>query len=410
MEENMASISLKHIKKVFAGGVEAVKDFNLEIADKEFIVFVGPSGCGKTTVLRMIAGLEEPSEGEIFIGSKSVHNLPPKDRNISMVFQSYALFPHLTVYENIAFGLRARKTPKSEIEEKVQKASKILSISHLLDRKPKQLSGGERQRVAMGRAIVRNPNVFLMDEPLANLDALLRVEMRAELSILHSELQNTFIFVTHDQMEAMTLADRIVVMKDGEIQQVGTPKEIYNHPQNKFVAGFIGTPQMNFLRKEIGGRKYDIGVRPESVHIVRIGEYSEQDGGTRSGDTNDAIGCADDFGAHQDGAHGDGAYKDGAHPENSKNSETMSASRSWSERIKCTVEIVELLGQEIILYLRMQDGEFEGEDRKIVARANPDLPVKPGDTVYVRLDRNKLTYFDIDTGMAVEVIPVKNVE
>lgn len=391
----MASISLKHIKKVFAGGVEAVKDFNLEIADKEFIVFVGPSGCGKTTVLRMIAGLEEPSEGEIFIGSKSVHNLPPKDRNISMVFQSYALFPHLTVYENIAFGLRARKTPKSEIEEKVQKASKILSISHLLDRKPKQLSGGERQRVAMGRAIVRNPNVFLMDEPLANLDALLRVEMRAELSILHSELQNTFIFVTHDQMEAMTLADRIVVMKDGEIQQVGTPKEIYNHPQNKFVAGFIGTPQMNFLRKEIGGRKYDIGVRPESVHIVRIGEYSEQDGGTRSGDTNDAIGCADDFGAHQ---------------ENPQNFEPISASRFRGEGMRYIVEIVELLGQEIILYLRMQDGEFEGEDRKIVARANPDLPVKPGDTVYVRLDRNKLTYFDIDTGMAVEVIPVKNVE
>lgn len=400
MEENMASISLKHIKKVFAGGVEAVKDFNLEIADKEFIVFVGPSGCGKTTVLRMIAGLEEPSEGEIFIGSKSVHNLPPKDRNISMVFQSYALFPHLTVYENIAFGLRARKTPKSEIEEKVQKASKNLSISHLLDRKPKQLSGGERQRVAMGRAIVRNPNVFLMDEPLANLDALLRVEMRAELSILHSELQNTFIFVTHDQMEAMTLADRIVVMKDGEIQQVGTPKEIYNHPQNKFVAGFIGTPQMNFLRKEIGGRKYDIGVRPESVHIVRIGEYSEQDGGTRSGDTNDAIGCAQDL-----VVYGDGAYK-----ENPQNFEPISASRFRGEGMRCIVEIVELLGQEIILYLRMQDGEFEGEDRKIVARANPDLPVKPGDTVYVRLDRNKLTYFDIDTGMAVEVIPVKNVE
>ncbi|MDO4754449.1 MAG: ABC transporter ATP-binding protein [Bacillota bacterium] len=368
----MASITLKHIKKVFAGDVAVVKDFNLEIADKEFIVFVGPSGCGKTTVLRMIAGLEEPTEGDILIGGESVLNLPPKDRNISMVFQSYALFPHLTVYENIAFGLRARKTPKSEIEEKVRTASKILSISHLLDRKPKQLSGGERQRVAMGRAIVRNPNVFLMDEPLANLDALLRVEMRAELSLLHSRLQNTFIFVTHDQTEAMTLADRIVVMKDGVIQQVGTPKEIYNRPVNRFVAGFIGTPQMNFLRREIDGKLYDVGIRPEAIHVVGVGEQASEQSSETASDTASV-------------------------------QKFNTASEQAADEIRCVVEIVELLGQEIILYLKIEDENFKSETRSIVARANPDLSLCPGDIVRVRPDERKQIYFDVDTGNAVAV-------
>lgn len=395
----MASISIRNITKVFPNGTEAVKDFNLEIADREFIVFVGPSGCGKTTVLRMVAGLEEPTSGEILIDGKTVNDLPPKDRNISMVFQSYALFPHLTVYENIAFGLRARKTPKAEIDALVKKAASVLSIDHLLSRKPKQLSGGERQRVAMGRAIVRNPNVFLMDEPLANLDALLRVEMRAELSLLHSQLKGTFVFVTHDQIEAMTLADRIVVMKSGVVQQVGTPKEIYNNPINKFVAGFIGSPQMNFIKC---GEGVEAGIRPEAVVVHE-----------------------------QDDAEG--------------------------RRIKCRVEITELLGQEIILYLHIEDADFEkkfeinylkdkkiiasgdtfndasdiasesasggtstgadisevtsgvtsdekktdekkSETIKLVARVKPDSNLKVGDTVFVEFDEKKLCYFDAKTG------------
>ena len=242
----MAGLKLKHIDKVYENSeFKAVNDFNLEIKDREFIVFVGPSGCGKSTTLRMIAGLEEISGGELYIDDKKVNDVAPKDRDIAMVFQNYALYPHMTVYENMAFGLKLRKLPKAEIDQKVREAAKILDIEHLLERKPKALSGGQRQRVAMGRAIVRSPKVFLMDEPLSNLDAKLRVQMRIEISKLYNKLNTTFIYVTHDQTEAMTLGTRIVVMKDGVIQQVASPTEIYNNPANLFVAGFIGSPQMN---------------------------------------------------------------------------------------------------------------------------------------------------------------------
>ncbi len=247
----MANLSLQHIYKIYQGDVTAVKDFNLEIEDKEFIVFVGPSGCGKSTTLRMIAGLEDISKGELYIGDKLVNDVEPKERDIAMVFQNYALYPHMTVFDNMAFALKLRKVPKAEIEQKVTEAAKILDIEHLLKRKPKALSGGQRQRVALGRAIVRQPKVFLMDEPLSNLDAKLRVQMRTEIIKLYRKLQTTFIYVTHDQVEAMTMGTRIVVMKDGVIQQVDSPQNIYNYPANLFVAGFIGSPQMNFLEGKV---------------------------------------------------------------------------------------------------------------------------------------------------------------
>ncbi|MEG1482169.1 ABC transporter ATP-binding protein [Clostridium sp.] len=244
----MAGLVLKNIEKIYENGFKAVNDFNLEINDREFIVFVGPSGCGKSTTLRMIAGLEEISNGELYIDDKLINDVAPKERDIAMVFQNYALYPHMTVFENMSFALKLRKTPKDEINKKVREAARILDIEHLLDRKPKALSGGQRQRVAMGRAIVRQPKVFLMDEPLSNLDAKLRVQMRTEIAKLYNELKTTFIYVTHDQTEAMTLGTRIVVMKDGIVQQIASPKEIYSHPKNLFVAGFIGSPQMNILK------------------------------------------------------------------------------------------------------------------------------------------------------------------
>ena len=246
----MASLSLKNIYKIYDNGFEAVKDFNLEVEDKEFIIFVGPSGCGKSTTLRMIAGLEDISSGDFLIDGKRMNDVEPKDRDIAMVFQNYALYPHMTVFDNMAFGLKLRKVPKDEIKRKVEEAARILDLEKLLDRKPKALSGGQRQRVAMGRAIVRNPKVFLMDEPLSNLDAKLRVQMRAEIASLHNRLGATIIYVTHDQTEAMTLGTRIVVLKDGIIMQVDSPKRLYNQPNNLFVAGFIGSPQMNFLDAE----------------------------------------------------------------------------------------------------------------------------------------------------------------
>lgn len=244
----MADVVFKHVNKLFQGGVVAVDDFNLEVHDKEFLILVGPSGCGKSTSLRMVAGLEEMTSGEISIGGKVVNDVPPKDRDIAMVFQNYALYPHMTVYKNMAFGLKLRKYPKAEIDKRVQEATNILGIQDLLDRKPKALSGGQRQRVAVGRAIVRKPKVFLFDEPLSNLDAKLRVQMRTEISKLHNRLETTMIYVTHDQLEAMTMGDRIVVMKDGKILQVDDPITLYDHPRNLFVAGFIGSPPMNFIR------------------------------------------------------------------------------------------------------------------------------------------------------------------
>ena len=263
----MSNVTLKGVKKIYDKKV-VIDNIDLEIKDKEFIVLVGASGCGKSTILRMIAGLEDITGGEILIGDKKVNNIPPKDRDIAFVFQSYALYPHMTVRDNIAFGLKMRKVPKDEIEKKVLEAAKILDLTEYLERRPKQLSGGQRQRVALGRAIVRNPKVFLMDEPLSNLDAKLRVQMRAEIKKLHEKLQTTFIYVTHDQTEALTMGDRIVVLDKGVIQQVDTPEEIYNNPQNMFVAGFVGSPQMNFIEGEQLSQDFKgkiAGVRPEKM-------------------------------------------------------------------------------------------------------------------------------------------------
>ncbi len=262
----MAKVRFEQVSKIFDRNVTAVADFELEINDKEFVVLVGPSGCGKSTTLRMIAGLEKPTSGQIFIGDKPVNDVAPKDRDIAMVFQNYALYPHMTVYENIAYGLRLRKFPKRIIDEKVREAARSLAITELLDRKPKALSGGQRQRVAIGRAIVREPQVFLMDEPLSNLDAKLRNQMRAEILMLRKRLDTTFVYVTHDQTEAMTLGDRIVIMKDGYIQQVGTPQEVFAHPANQFVGGFIGTPQMNFFQGQL--------LKRNGRYLVSAGGYT----------------------------------------------------------------------------------------------------------------------------------------
>lgn len=263
----MSSVILKNIRKTYDNNKTVINNVNLEIKDKEFVVLVGASGCGKSTLLRMIAGLEDISDGEIYIGDKKVNNVAPKDRDIAFVFQSYALYPHMTVRENIAFGLKMRKVDKATIEKKVLEAAEILNLGEYLDRKPKQLSGGQRQRVALGRAIVRNPKVFLMDEPLSNLDAKLRVQMRSEIKKLHEKLQTTFIYVTHDQTEALTMGDRIVVLNNGDIQQVDSPDEIYNNPKNTFVAGFVGSPQMNFINgKDIGlDENILYGIRPEKM-------------------------------------------------------------------------------------------------------------------------------------------------
>ena len=269
----MASLSLKNICKVYPNGFEAVKDFNLEVEDQEFIIFVGPSGCGKSTTLRMIAGLEEISSGEFYIDGKLMNDVEPKDRDIAMVFQNYALYPHMTVFDNMAFGLKLRKVPKDEIKRKVEEAAKILDLEKLLDRKPKALSGGQRQRVAMGRAIVRNPKVFLMDEPLSNLDAKLRVQMRSEISALHHRLGATIIYVTHDQSEAMSISDKIIIMSKGKVEQIGTPREIYYHPKSRFVADFIG--EANFLKakvKSVNGEKAVIDVIGEEIEVNNYGE------------------------------------------------------------------------------------------------------------------------------------------
>ncbi len=294
----MASISLKNIKKTYEDGVTVIEDLNLEIKDKEFVILVGPSGCGKSTTLRMIAGLEEITDGEMYIGDKLVNDVSPKNRDIAMVFQSYALYPHMNVYKNMAFGLKNRKVPKDIIDKKVHEAAKMLDIEQYLNRKPRALSGGQRQRVALGRAMVREPAVFLLDEPLSNLDAKLRTEMRSRISMLHKELQTTFVYVTHDQTEAMTMGDRIVVMKDGKIMQNDTPQMLYNHPQNMFVAGFIGSPQMNFINCKITmktdgyyayfqnfniklpermndalslyrDKEVILGIRPENLHLAK---------------------------------------------------------------------------------------------------------------------------------------------
>lgn len=368
----MASLSLKNINKTYPNGFVAVKDFNLEIADKEFIIFVGPSGCGKSTTLRMVAGLEEISSGELWIGDKLVNDVEPKDRDIAMVFQNYALYPHMSVYDNMAFGLKLRKTPKEKIDKLVHEAAKILDIEHLLDRKPKALSGGQRQRVAMGRAIVRNPKVFLMDEPLSNLDAKLRVQMRIEISKLHQRLQTTIIYVTHDQTEAMTLGTRIVVMKDGYVQQVDSPINLYNKPQNLFVAGFIGSPQMNFIESKVVKSGSNVKLMFGS-HSITVSESKAK--------------------KLVSGGYEGKTVILGIRPEDVKDEE-MFISSSPESVIEATVRVYELLGAEVYLYLTVD--QFE-----ITARVNPRTTARPGDTIKVALDLSKIHIFDKETEVTI---------
>ena len=357
----MAEVVLESIYKRF-GNVTAVKDFDLHIADEEFMVFVGPSGCGKTTTLRMIAGLEEISEGTLSIGDRVVNDVPPKDRDIAMVFQNYALYPHMNVHQNMSFGLRLRKTPKPEIERRVGEAATLLQIDHLLDRRPRELSGGQRQRVALGRAIVREPKVFLMDEPLSNLDAKLRVEMRASIKKLHLRLGVTTVYVTHDQVEAMTMGTRIVVMKDGLIQQVASPIELYDKPVNKFVAGFIGSPAMNFLVGDVQNGQLtspQFDIKPVGELAEKIAPYN-----------------------------GKKVYV-GMRPENldlpgGKIPEKQNA-------IKATVEVVEPLGAETHILASV------GGDQTLVARVDAHARVQPGDNVDLLVDLDFLHAFDLET-------------
>ncbi len=374
----MASLSLRSIYKKYPGGVVAVSDVNLEIKDKEFIILVGPSGCGKSTTLRMIAGLEEISEGELYIGDRLVNDVAPKDRDIAMVFQNYALYPHMTVFENMAFGLKLRKVPKDEISRKVEEAARSLDISHLLDRKPKALSGGQRQRVALGRAIVREPQVFLLDEPLSNLDAKLRAQMRTEISKLHQKLGTTFIYVTHDQTEAMTMGDRIVVMKDGFIQQVDSPQNLYSNPVNLFVAGFMGSPQMNFvdavLRKIEG--KYTIEFGSEDTKTSRGVKYYVElpESKVNENDLSNYV---------------DKEIIMGIRPENIHDEE-MFISSAKTGIIDADVEITEMMGAEVYLYLTCQG-------ISLTARVDPRSTARPQDTIKVALDPNKVHIFDKET-------------
>lgn len=360
----MAELRLEHIYKLYDNKVTAVSDFNLHIQDKEFIVFVGPSGCGKSTTLRMIAGLEEISKGEFYIDGRLVNDVPPKDRDIAMVFQNYALYPHMSVYDNMAFGLKLRKMPKDEIERRVKNASRILGLDPYLDRKPKALSGGQRQRVALGRAIVRDAKVFLMDEPLSNLDAKLRVQMRAEIAKLHKRLETTTIYVTHDQTEAMTMATRLVVMKDGLIQQVGSPKEVYENPENVFVGGFIGSPAMNFLNGTLNNGKFVIGDLAVSVPEGKLKVLREQ------------------------GYEGKELIL-GIRPEDLHDEPVFIESSSDSV-ITAHIEVAELMGAEFMLY-----SQIGGQD--IVARVDARTIVKAGDNLELAFDMNKVHFFDKDT-------------
>ncbi|MFC4619054.1 ABC transporter ATP-binding protein [Camelliibacillus cellulosilyticus] len=356
---------MKHINKRYDNSdALAVNDFNLDIKDKEFIVFVGPSGCGKSTTLRMIAGLEDISEGELYIGDKLVNDVAPKDRDIAMVFQNYALYPHMNVYDNMAFGLKLRKFKKAEIEKRVKEAAQILGLEKFLDRKPKALSGGQRQRVALGRAIVRDPQVFLMDEPLSNLDAKLRVQMRAEISKLHQRLQTTTIYVTHDQTEAMTMATRIVVMKDGVIQQVGSPKDVYDLPENVFVGGFIGSPAMNFLNVKLEDGQVVIGdvklnVPEGKMKTLRDGNYVNKEiiMGIRPEDMHD---------------------------------EPIFIESTKDTSFEATIDVSELMGAETYLYSSIGGQEF-------IARVDSRSDVSSGQKLTLAIDMNKAHFFDPET-------------
>ncbi len=378
----MASLSLKGIYKKYPGGVTAVSDFNLEIKDKEFIILVGPSGCGKSTTLRMIAGLEEISDGELYIGDKLVNDVAPKDRDIAMVFQNYALYPHMTVFENMAFGLKLRKVAKDEIKRRVEEAARILDIAHLLDRKPKALSGGQRQRVALGRAIVREPKVFLLDEPLSNLDAKLRAQMRTELSKLHQKLGTTFIYVTHDQTEAMTMGDRIVVMKDGFIQQVDTPQNLYSLPCNTFVAGFIGSPQMNFVDCKL--------IKKDGVFCV---EFGSEDTKTKRG-----VKYQIPLPEYKNEKNALEKYVDkevlmGIRPED-VHDEPRYLEKFADSKINADVEVTEMMGAETYLYLVV-------EGVNMTARVEPTSTARPSDTIEIVLDSDRIHLFDKETERAI---------
>ncbi len=368
----MASLNLQHIYKTYAGGVTAVSDFCLDIEDKEFIVLVGPSGCGKSTTLRMIAGLEEITDGELYIGDRLVNDVAPKDRDIAMVFQNYALYPHMTVFENMAFALKLRKLPKEEIRQRVTEAAKILDIEHLLDRKPAALSGGQRQRVALGRAIVREPKVFLMDEPLSNLDAKLRVQMRTEISKLHHKLQTTFIYVTHDQTEAMTMGTRIVVMKDGFVQQIDSPINLYNKPVNMFVAGFIGSPQMNFATCTVEEKDGAIFLN-FAGNSIKLPEGVA----TKVKDA-DCIGKEVILGIRPEDLHDEEAF----------------LALNPDATITAHVEVTELMGAETYLYLKVGDNSF-------TARVDPRSTAAVDDTIKIGVDMNKIHLFDKDTEVAI---------
>lgn len=362
----MADVSLRKINKIYDNKVQAVFDFDLDIQDKEFIVFVGPSGCGKSTTLRMIAGLEEITSGELFIDGQLMNDVLPKDRDIAMVFQSYALYPHMTVYDNMAFGLKLRKMPKDEIERRVREAARILEIEDYLKRKPKALSGGQRQRVALGRAIVRSAKVFLMDEPLSNLDAKLRVQMRSEIIKLHEKIGATTIYVTHDQTEAMTMASRIVVMKDGYIQQIGSPKEIYNQPVNLFVAGFVGSPAMNFIPGTIRDGRFCRG-----SYAVKLPEMFAET--MKAYEGRDVI-----FGIRPEDLHGEGIVAD-TYP---------------SSRFTYPVDVCELLGHEFILH-----GQLEG--CPLVAKVSSRFEVEHNSVIELAVDLSKAHFFDPATEQAI---------
>lgn len=362
----MASLSLKNVTKRYGADVCAVKDFNLEIKDKEFIILVGPSGCGKSTTLRMIAGLEEISEGEIRIDKNVVNDVPSKDRDIAMVFQNYALYPHMTVEQNMAFALKMRKTPKAQIAKRVKEAAKALDIEQYLKRKPRALSGGQRQRVALGRAIVRDPKVFLFDEPLSNLDAKLRAQMRTEISKLHQKLQTTFVYVTHDQVEAMTMGTRIVVMKDGVIQQEATPMQLYDHPVNLFVATFIGTPQMNILRMDIRMEEDSVLISSKENRIVLNRDFRLYEKLRNYGKKEILLGIR---------------------PESLK--------ICTGENTLCAqVDVIEQMGSEAFLYLKTDAGN-------ITAKVNPYFSERIGTEIRVGMDLERLLFFDIETEQAI---------
>jgi multiple sugar transport system ATP-binding protein len=366
----MASVTYDHVYKRF-GDVVAVNDLNIHVEDKEFLVFVGPSGCGKTTSLRLLAGLEEISDGNILIGDRVVNDVPPKDRDIAMVFQSYALYPHMSVYDNMAFGLKLRKTPKSEIDRRVKEAADILDIGHLLDRKPKQLSGGQRQRVAVGRAIVREPAVFLFDEPLSNLDAKLRVQTRSQLTRLHQRLATTFIYVTHDQVEAMTMASRIAVMKDGVLQQIDTPQHLYDHPQNVFVAGFIGSPSMNFfdatLAETDGKLEVNAGGFRLEIPPVKANEWRQFKG-------REVI-----FGIRPEDIH----------------AKPFTPPGILESDINARVDVTELMGNEIFLYLMTKD------NKQFIARVDPRVQTHPGSDLELAINMSNAHIFDPKTEVSL---------